>query len=65
MLAQRGGEVTDWILDVKMADLSVDEDGGNITPVELKPYEAPPGLVHATEPVATPELVLPPDAKKN
>ncbi len=65
LLAQRGGEVTDWILDVKMADLSVDEDGGNITPVELKPYEAPPGLVHATEPVATPELVLPPDAKKN
>lgn len=67
LLVQPGGEVTDVILDVKMADLSVDKGGGKITPVELKPYEAPPDLVedlHVAEPVATPELVLPPDAKK-
>ena len=51
-----------------MADLSVDEEGGKITPRELKRYEAPPDLVedfHVTDPVITPEIVLPPDAKKN
>ena len=61
LLVQRGGEVTDTIVDVKMADLSVDKEGGKVTPRERKlPKVSKTVDFHVTEPVITPEPVLPP-----
>jgi len=67
LLVQRGGEVTDTIVDIKMADLSVDEEGGTITRRELKPYEAPalPEDFHVTEPVITPWAGYLPNPQKS